>query len=451
MLLLYVLSHAFLVLSWNALFWDDWMIYSRGPEFAQHFFATCERCGIPLRGQYEAHLLAAGPWLMHLLVFLMWPVCGLLLERILTSLEIWPREIIRTVAAAFVLTPAYGARIALINFQYTQALLLFLLGIWLILHRQRVAQIIGLIFLFWSLFVPSFQVFMVATILIVAIKNRHALFNSPQRIVPGLLILIAFPLLHRYAIPNLYPSLKVVDGYNTIRPTFLMRALLVSVLLFIPAMWMAVTVRHGKRLGLAYQLFASGSALLALGSFAYLAVGHFPNLSDWILPFLSDQSDWNSRHQLLQTVGFAILAAALIEMFPMHRARATAAVLLISISLNIAIYSSYYLDSMKQEAFIAEITRIREVFRDGDAVIINDLARDFNARGRGIRAYEWEAMIRQATGLDITADAEALTFCVEEKPRYEITILPTSGRLKALLANSVRLQVSLTELSMCAT
>ena len=450
LLLLYSLSHGFLILCWNALFWDDWMIYSRGSEFTKSFFATCERCFIPLRGEYEALLLTVGPWLFHLLTFLMWPVCGFLIERVLTTLAVWPRNVTRNIAVAFVLTPAYGARVALINLQYTQSLLLFLLGTWLVIQRRSIFRIIGVLPLFWSMFVQSFQVFIVVTICLLGLKHRQLLIRKPLTVIPELVLLLSLSFLHRYVIPQILPHLQVTDGYNTIRPIFLVRAILICGVLLMPIILLTLKVRRGQSTSVPYQLFALGCGLLALGSFPYLAVGHFPNFSDWVLPFLPDQSDWNSRHQLIQTIGFSVLTAAVVEMLGQHRLRTAAVVIVVSTCLNVAIYSGYYLDWLKQQAFIAEVTEMRTRFRDGDAVIISDLARDFNARGRGVRSYEWQGMMAQATGLNIVADSESLAFCSEQGPRYLLTIAPTSGRLKALVSNSVELQVSLTELPMCS-
>ena len=451
LLLLYSVSHGFLILCWNALFWDDWMIYSRGSEFTKSWFAACERCVLPFRGEYEALLLTVGPWLFHLLTFLMWPVCGFLIERVLTTLAVWPRDNMRMIVAAFVLTPAYGARVALINFQYTQSLLLFLLGTWLVLQRRTIFRIIGVLPLFWSMFVQSFQVFIVVTICLLSLKHRYLFIRKPLTVIPGLVLLLSFPFLHRYVIPQILPNLQVADGYNAIHPIFLVRAILICSVILMPAILMALKARRGKSASVPCQLFAVGCGLLALGSFPYLAVGHFSNFSDWVLPFLPDQSDWNSRHQLIQTIGLSVLTAAVVEMLGQRRLRAAAVVIVVSACLNVAIYSGYYLDWLKQRAFIAEVAEIRTRFSAGDAVIISDLARDFNARGRGVRAYEWEGMVAQATGLNITADSESLAFCSEHEPRYQLTIAPTSGRLKALISNSIVLQVSLTELPMCSS
>jgi hypothetical protein len=62
------------------------------------------------------------------------------------------------------------------------------------------------------------------------------------------------------------------------------------------------SIRHFSGGSLEFGLF-----ILALGTCPYLAVGHFANLSDWITMWLPDNSDWDSRHQLLQGMGFALL------------------------------------------------------------------------------------------------------------------------------------------------
>ena len=212
--------------------------------------------------------------------------CGFLLERILISSEYWPRDVTRLIAAVFVLTPAYGAGVALIDFQYTQSLLLFLFGTWLLIGHSRLVRVLGVPFIFWSLFVPSFQVFIVVVIALFLAKRHHESRQVKLNVFLTLLLL-SFPLIHRYAIPMFFPSLKTVDGYNSIQPVFLFRAILVFVILLMPALWFGVKLHHGLPKGTAVRLLVVGSALLALGSFPYLAVGHFANLSDWVLPFLT--------------------------------------------------------------------------------------------------------------------------------------------------------------------
>jgi hypothetical protein len=67
-----------------------------------------------------------------------------------------------------------------------------------------------------------------------------------------------------------------------------------------------------------------------------------------------------------------------------------------SLVFNLRIYANYYVDGLKQRDVMASF-RSQSVQLTGIQLFrIDDSAQDVNARGRGLRDYEWEGMISEA-------------------------------------------------------
>jgi hypothetical protein len=448
-MLLYCVSHGFLVASWNALYWDDWMVYATGSEGVRTYFAECSRCVLPGRAAVEATLIAPGPWLMRVLTFLYFPLIALLLAAFLRR-TCWLR--IREtshIALVLLFMPTYGARISHIDYQYSFSLLLFTIGAWMTLSPRVTIRVCAVFPIFWSMFTASLQVFVAVIIVVLGVKLvRRELQKSADRL---LLIgaLCVFPFVHRYLIPTLFPSYAFNDGYNTIQVAFLLRAVVFTSLLLIPLIILGLKLQRKKAMSRELVLVAIGFAVLGAGTFPYLAVGHFANLSDWILPFLPDESDWNSRHQLLQPFGFAFIVLAAAKMLRERKLAFLFAIMSVSVALNIATYSGYYLDWMKQREFIAQMSESKGLLVDAKSIVLVDEALRFNARGRGVRSYEWSAMVNRATDLNIIVDANSIHFCEEKSPSHLVTVTASQGRLRSLISGQIGISIAIAELPIC--
>lgn len=448
-LLLYCVSHGFLVASWNALYWDDWGVYATGSEGVGAFFADCDSCTLPGRATIEAILIAPGPWLMRVLTFLYFPLIAFLLAAYLRR-TCWLRIRETSYITLLVLfMPAYGARISHINYQYTFSLLLFALGAWMTLSPRVLIRVGGLLPIFWSMFVPSLQVLVVVVIAVLGVKliRRELPMSADRLVIVGLLFV--FPIVHRYLFPVLFPSYAVTDGYNTIQMAFLLRAVVFTSLLLIPLMVLGLKRLQKRVLSRELVLISIGFAVLGAGTFPYLAVGHFANLSDWILPFLPDESDWNSRHQLLQPFGIAFIVLAAATMLKQRKRAFLFAILGISVALNIATYSGYYLDWMKQREFIAQVNESRHLLIDAKSIVLVDEALRFSARGRDVRSYEWIAMVKRATDLNIIIEGMSIGFCEEQSPSHLVTISAAQGRLRSLISGRIGISIAITDLPLC--
>lgn len=448
-LVLYCISHGFLMASWNALYWDDWMVYATGPEGVKSYFAECTRCILPGRATIEATLIAPGPWLMRALTFLYFPLIAILLAAFLQR-TYWLRVRESSYIILVVLfMPAYGARISHIDYQYSFSLLLFVLGAWMTLSPRALTRVFALIPIFWSMFTASLQVFVAVIIVILGVKLvRCELRKSADRLVI-LGALCVFPIVHRYLFPVLFPSYAITDGYNTVQVAFLLRAVFFTSLLLIPLMILVVKLQRKIAVSREFVLLSIGFAILGAGTFPYLAVGHFANLSDWILPFLPDESDWNSRHQLLQPFGIALIILAAAKMLRRRERAFLFSIISISVALNVATYSGYYLDWMKQREFIAQMSESRGLLIEAKSIVLVDEALRFNARGRGVRPYEWTAMVERATDSNIIVDGNSIKFCEEKSPSHLVTVSADQGRLRSLISGRIGISIAVAELPLC--
>ena len=451
-LLTYAISHGFILACWNALYWDDWLVYSGGPDGVRDYFESCTNCTLPFRSEVEAVLIAPGPWLMRVLTFCIFPLIAFLFQRFLRRTAWLNEHEIGGYVLLVLFLPMYGARVAHIDFQYSVSLLLFMLGGLMTLSSRVLIRLVAIIPIFWSMFVASLQVFVVALILVLLIRMiqrpKATRFGSTDVLL--ILILAVSPIVHRYVLPNFLSSIRVVDGYNSIRPAFLIRGLLFTFLLSCPIVVMLfrhLSQRHVSREN--WQL-GIGLSILALGTFPYLAVGHFANFSDWILPLLPDESDWNSRHQLLQPFGFGLTLLSVAQRFRSTIKSVTSLILIALLPLNVATYSGYYLDSLKQREFLAQVEANKNLIENDTVLIIGDDATRFNARNRGVRAYEWTAMLSQGVGRDIIADSNSVQFCAESHPSKLVRVTATRGRLRSLLSRKIGIVVTFEDLPTCS-
>ena len=125
------------------------------------------------------------------------------------------------------------------------------------------------------------------------------------------------------------------------------------------------------------------------------------------------------------------------------------AILGISVALNIATYSGYYLDWMKQREFITQMSESSELLIDAKSIVLVDEAPRFNARGRGVRAYEWAAMVNRATDLNIIVDGNSIQFCAEKSPSHQVTVSASRGRLRSLISGRIGISIAIAKLSLC--
>jgi hypothetical protein len=189
-----------------------------------------------------------------------------------------------------------------------------------------------------------------------------------------------------------------------------------------------------------------------LGIFPYMALGHFPNLNALLIGFVPGASDWDSRHQLLLPLGLAIVIIGVVNLLNTSAVRRATIVVSVFFSvLNLSYAQEHYLDSIKTARIIEAFSANPEI-REVKFALIDDLAQRFNARGRSIRSYEWDAMLLAANP-DLSQKTDVLRFvdCESLEPDSVITIHATNGKLQTLLTRDPGLVVSVKKIQPCSS
>ena len=112
---------------------------------------------------------------------------------------------------------------------------------------------------------------------------------------------------------------------------------------------------------------------------------------------------------------------------------------------------AYFLDSLKQDEFIDAIKQNTELSAS-KIIMIDDQAERFDARGRFVRAYEWDEMFVAAYGNDLKHTISGLSYvdCASELiPDTLLTITATNGRFKATLLRDLGIKVAVTKIDPC--
>jgi hypothetical protein len=106
--------------------------------------------------------------------------------------------------------------------------------------------------------------------------------------------------------------------------------------------------------------------------------------------------DWDSRLQLLWPLGLAVLAVGLFEFVPANLREKNATLLVFVLTAATSLISAeYYVDSLKQEAIIEEVSRSVQDF-GGRTVLVSEFKTKLNARDRTYRVGEWSGIVNKA-------------------------------------------------------
>ena len=289
-------------------------------------------------------------------------------------------------------------------FMYSTSYCAFFVGWWLFsLKRRWWTLILSLGFFLMSFDTASFLVFM-------AIPLLHSYFEHRATGGPFItwikrnFVFVLSPIAYWFVEPIINPTLDSVRAaYYTPSLSGILRGLVVGMLVTLIAGYFVLIRgwRYGTHRGGVQVLV--GLLITWLGMFPYMALGHFPNLNALLIGFVPGASDWDSRHQLLMPLGLGLVIVGVLNF--LNPARLWAGVLVVcglSTVLNLTFSQEYYLDSIKTQRII-EAFRSNPDVKDFDMALIDDQALRFNARGRAIRSYEWDYMLRAANpGLELS-------------------------------------------------
>jgi len=184
-----------------------------------------------------------------------------------------------------------------------------------------------------------------------------------------------------------------------------------------------------------------------------MAVGHFPNLSDFLVLFVPNLSEMDSRHSLLLPLGTAITVVGLVKtaVKKSYQDRLLGATIIISTILCASIYLQYYTDDLKQEGIVREL-RQNSTLIPTRAVQFQDSTLRFNARGRDLYHWEYLGMLKDSgLGVDFEIMDRGGYPC---DPNSQVsgtlvTINSTFGRLRTILTGDAGIVLVSTPATLC--
>lgn len=450
---LYGLAYLPFLLSANSLFWDDWLLIDRETEkiSTSHYSSSG---GAPWRLFVEQTILQSSPLLFRLFCFFAFFFSGYFFFHILRRVRFLSTNQVVAATLVFLVLPVNSARIALINNSYAFSFLLFFCGWYLLAISERKSiQLLSLSAFFisyTSLPVITFTLLPILYLIVLAEpKSVKAFFRAVLRTATLIILPIAYLIVRQIFWE---PKGGYAESYT---PQFLgiARALIFIALCSLPLIY-GVFIAKWRANHTRQFLVAIGVFSLSIAAFPYMLGGHLVDISDWLIAFVPNFSDWSSRHQLLLPLGISMIIAGSMKMDEFEKLRwntfpALSTILVVCIALNITFAQEYFLDSKKQSAVIEAIASNPEL-NTLRSVYIDDQALRFNARGRGIRSYEWEAMFEKALGND-SVKVAILQFpdCTVFQPDAIVRISSPNGRLESTLRGTVVIDLQIENINPC--
>ena len=448
---LYIASFGLQFVFLQAYFWDDWTVYaSRSKNETSDFFSSIGSS--PLHGPIQVGLLNREPAVFHVLTFLFFFLGGVLVFKILRTIPYLSAQQSRMITLFFLVLPINSARVAMAVLNYSYSFLLFLFGWYLLTcHKAKLIRLSSTLFFLASFSTLSLLTFFFLPVIHLYLQLRKQSVDKRAMFACFAFALIA-PLYWYISRTVLAPASSARLDYLT--PTFsgICRAfLLMTPLLFGVAR--SLSKKSDANEDFRKQILWFGAFATGCGASAYVASGRLVDVSEWMLNFVPRGSDWDSRHQLLLGLG---LSAVIVGLFgPLNTAFKRSAItvcLLLCVSLNVLFMQSYYLDSLKQNETL-QLFRSSSEVKKSNVIMIEDYAEVFNARGRGVRSYEWEGMLRSVFGNEnkkvihttyIDCDVPGTII-----PDARLIINAMNGRLRALLTGKIGLQISVEKIKPC--
>jgi len=449
----YVMSYGLVVSFWGSYFWDDWGIYfSRSNiEIADQF----RRAGNPpYRSWIESTVLGNHPEMFRFGTLICYFACGWFVFKILQTLKFLKYEQTVFITLIFLVLPINSARVAMIDFSYGYSLALFYFGWYLGATKKTGLSYIAAIILMLLSFGTTASLivfFIVPCCHWLFIQLTESETNRRKSMALFALVLSIAPIywfLDRRINAPLGNNLQMYS----LQKSGVFRALILLLVAALICLWYAKAGSRDRINGNRYLLITLGTILVIIGAAPYIVAGHLVDVSEWMLNFVPRASDWSSRHQLLLGLGLAVIIVGILgELNSRFKRQLVFAIIGICVLLNATFMHAYFLDSLKQDQFIDAITQNTELSAS-KVIMIDDQAERFNARGRFVRYYEWDAMFVSAFGNDKKHAISGLSYvdCASDLiPDTLLTITATNGRLKATLLRNIGINITVTQIDPC--
>ena len=452
--LLYLASYGLMFFFLKTYFWDDWYIYfDRTDKEVESLLR--QHTDLPIRSFIELNIFGNRPELFHLGILVCYFLAGWCLFHILGTLKFLSNAQVEVITILFLVLPINSARVAMIDFAYGLSLASFFAGwYFLVTKKSRVSACLAFV-----LFICSF--FSTASMLVffmIPVTHRTYLrfigdsVNKSRTIIFWAVWASTAPL-YWFVSRRFFPPQGIHLVMYSLQKSGTARALILFILCCLIMGWYLKIGLRDEEDSNRYLLICLGLVITAIGAAPYIVAGHLVDASAWMLNFVPRASQWDSRHQLLLGLGLSTLIAGILgEINSTFKRRLVRVLIGMFVLLNLTYMHSYFLDSMKQKEVISAIEANPEM-KNARVIMIYDLTTDrYNARGRDIRSYEWDAMFSSIYHDDLRESIDGYDFvdCASGPiPDTLLTITATNGRFKATLLRQVGINIGVTQIDPC--
>ena len=447
---LYFPAFGLMLLFPNAYFWDDWSSKLVSPALEVSYW---REQGFPPWDYFvPITLFGRSPMLIRTATFIIFFVCAILVHRILKYAAFVEVNLRRIITLLFLVLPINSARVSLDNFHYSFALFMFFMGWCLLVSGQsKWTRMSSIVFFLISFSVLSFLVFFLAPVLhLYSLELKRPNANRFSSAIQPAIFLALAPTYWIFTKIQFPPKAELQDYYLP-QLSGVIRGL---TLLCMSGLFLERAVRRSSVSNVNPRTtIAVGLFMLALGSAPYISSGRLVDLSEWMLNFVPSQSDWDSRHQLLLGLGFALAIAGSLQAIGLPNSRPFQNLVLAScVLLNFTFMHGYWLDSIKQSELIEQFSK-SEQLQSGKFVMFDDLTTRFNARGREYRSYEWNGIMSKSFGDDTRKYVKfSYIDCKNnslEQPDLLVTIFANRGRFLSTLTGAIGIGITVETVAPC--
>lgn len=422
--ILYTISWGWLFIVRDSYWSDDWDEFKfrdlTGYDYRAFGFAPWKNLNVLMFDNF-------GPVFLRVAVFSFFFLSCLFVYKILDRVSFIESGQRVAISLLFLILPFNTPRVALYTFYFSLSYCLFFAAwYFLVSFRSRRFQ-----FLACAFFFLSFQMFTMLVFFLLPVAHLFALdwrgtMHDVADWLKKNLFLISLPFLY-WIMRGLFWSSS--RGYHEITDNkikgflrFILLILAIGVGLF------ALYRRSSPSRRKIFLLVSFGLVSMLVAYLPYVIyglVGYGFNVPVTYLVTMLGRSDWFSRHQILQPLGFSILLVGLIGLLPgfVNRFRQwfIGAILAISVVFNVAFGFEYIVDYSKQTAVVAALGAEQNKTA-GDEIQMVDQTTFLNARQRSYRERDWLGLVGLAEGSESAKKLKVVGGC-SENPNTRLVLI----------------------------
>jgi len=429
---IYLLGNIFLLLNYEGIYWDDWVLYNVESNSVLSMFHM--HSGILLEGYTHLLLLSIGNgvFIYRILVFLAFIIIGTFLYKILSKYIVKSHNSAFWIVLIYLTIPLNSAKIALINAPYTFFLFLFFLAFYMLtrylVNKRLILSRIGILLLFFlSFMLGSLLVFYAIVLLyivysiVIDVKrenNSNQGITIAKRFMFGYVDFIMLPIIF-YVLTKIYfQPYGLYENYNAtnfdfLKITYLMKTSLTTSIyepilfsiqtsfnywyIFIFVLGTIYFISQSKTIDEKpfthnIVLFILGALFYILAVFPYAVVGKLPQLGGW-----------DSRHQILIPLAIAFMLYAVVSLFSRFNKHIAPLVLslLITVFTIQNMYNGYrYIQDWYYQVALEENFKLSKTIQNHTTFVTKIDLPDVLVNKRNLSFYEQNGRLKKVFGID---------------------------------------------------